>query len=241
MLGFGFDPLYLVLVAPAFALGLWAQWKVKSTFGRYAQEPTARGMSGADIAGAILRVNGIRDVSIEPADGFLSDHYDPRSRTLRLSRDVYLGRTVAAAGVAAHEVGHAIQHANGYLPLQLRSALVPALSVTNTLAMPTLMVGFLLAASGWALGTGVLWLGIALFSVLVVFQLVTLPVELDASRRALAAIEKGSLVTGPELVGARRVLTAAALTYVAAAVSSILQLLYFVIRAGAFSSRDDDR
>jgi uncharacterized protein len=239
MLGF-FDPLYLLLVAPGALLAMWAQYRVQSTFRRYAAEPTARGMSGADIAAAILRVQGIRDVSIEPAEGFLSDHYDPTSRTLRLSPDVYLGRTVAAAGVAAHEVGHAIQHANGYVPLQVRSALVPALKVTNTLAMPAILIGFLLAASQVAFGVTVLWLGIALFGMLVLFQLVTLPVEFDASRRALRAIEAGSLVSGPELQGARRVLTAAALTYVAAAVGSMLQLLYFVIRAGLFSSRDDD-
>ena len=234
-----FDPLYLLLMAPGALLALYAQWKVQSTFGKYAEVPTARGMSGADVALAILKVNGIRDVQIEPTDGVLSDHYDPRSKTLRLSRDVYLGRTISAAGVAAHEVGHAIQHANGYMPLQVRSALVPALMVTNTLAMPTLFIGFLLAATGSILGTWVLWLGIILFSVLVLFQLVTLPVEFDASRRALAAIERGNLVTGPELVGARKVLTAAALTYVAAAVSSLLQLLYFVIRAGGLGRSEE--
>lgn len=220
---------------------MYAQWKVQSTFGRYAEVPTARGLSGADVALAILRVNGIRDVRIEPTDGFLSDHYDPRDKTLRLSRDVYLGRTISAAGVAAHEVGHAIQHANGYLPLQLRSALVPALMVTNTFAMPTIVIGMMLAATGSLLGNAVLWLGIALFSLLVLFQLVTLPVEFDASRRALSAIEKGNLVTGPELVGARRVLTAAALTYVAAAISSVMQLLYFLIRAGLFGRSDEER
>jgi Zn-dependent membrane protease YugP len=240
MFGFGFDPLYLILVLPGALFAMWAQYRVQSTFHRYADEPTARGMSGADIAAAILRVQGIRDVRIEPSQGFLSDHYDPSSRTLRLSHDVYLGRTVAAAGVAAHEVGHAIQHASGYLPLQIRSAIVPALMVTNTLAMPAILIGFLLAASQVAFGVTVLWIGIALFGLLVLFQLVTLPVEIDASRRALRAIQTGGLVTGDELVGARRVLTAAALTYVAAAASSILQLLYFVIRAGALSSRREE-
>jgi Zn-dependent membrane protease YugP len=235
-----FDPLYLLLMAPGALLAMYAQWKVQSTFGRYAEVPTARGLSGADVAMAILKVNGIRDVHVEPTDGVLSDHYDPRSKTLRLSRDVYLGRTISAAGVAAHEVGHAIQHAHGYLPLQIRSALVPALMVTNTFAMPTLILGMILAATGSVLGNTILWVGIALFSLLVLFQLVTLPVEFDASRRALAAIERGALVTGPELTGARRVLTAAALTYVAAAISSVLQLLYFLIRAGVFGRSNEE-
>ncbi|MEZ4235419.1 MAG: zinc metallopeptidase [Myxococcota bacterium] len=193
-----FDPLYLLLVAPGMLLALWAQYKVQSTFRRYAAEPTARGLSGADIAAQILRVEGVTGVRIEPAQGFLSDHYDPLSRTLRLSPDVYMGRTVAAAGVAAHEVGHAIQHAHAYVPLRVRSALVPALKVTNTLAMPAIVIGFLLSASRIALGVPVLYVGIGLFAVMVVFQLVTLPVEIDASRRALKAIEAGSLVTGPE-------------------------------------------
>ncbi|MEQ1567933.1 MAG: zinc metallopeptidase [Myxococcota bacterium] len=240
MFGFGFDPLYLVLTLPGALLALWAQGRVRSTFARYAEVPTARGLSGADVAAAILRVHGIRDVRIEATDGFLADHYDPRARALRLSRDVYLGRTVAAAGVAAHEVGHAIQHAQGYLPLQLRSALVPALSVTNVLAMPTLIVGFGLSAAHSALGAPVMWLGIGLFSLLVVFQLVTLPVELDASRRALAAIEAGGIATGHELAGARSVLRAAALTYLAAAVSSVMTLLYFLLRSGLLGRRSDD-
>jgi Zn-dependent membrane protease YugP len=240
MFGFGFDPLYLVFFLPGVALAMWAQWRVRSAFQEYSQVPTSRGLSGADIADAILRVNGIQDVHIEPTDGVLGDHYDPRTRTLRLSREVYLGRTVAAAGVAAHEVGHAIQHANHYVPLQVRSALVPPLMITNTIAMPTLMIGFVLAWAGSALGGPVIWLGVALFSVLVLFQLVTLPVELDASRRALNAIQRGRLVTSTELVGARKVLTAAALTYVAAAASSMLQLAYFVLRASSATSRREE-
>jgi hypothetical protein len=238
VLGFHFDPLYLLLTLPGILLAMWAQGRVQATFAEYASVPTTRGLSGADVAAAILRVHGISDVRIEPTDGFLADHYDPWSKSLRLSREVYLGRTVAAAGVAAHEVGHAIQHARGFVPLQLRSALVPALQVTNTLAMPTIVIGFLLAGFHAWIGAPILWLGIALFGAMVLFQLVTLPVELDASRRALAAIEQGGIVTGEELRGARKVLTAAALTYLAAAISSVLTLLYFVLRAQGLSRRE---
>lgn len=235
-----FDPLYLLFLAPGMLLAAWAQWKVRSTFGHYSQVGTRRGWSGARIAQAILDVNGIRDVRIEPVNGFLSDHYDPSSKTLRLSPDVYQGTSVAAAGVAAHEVGHAIQHAQGYAFLRMRSSLVPVLTLTSNLAMPAILIGFLLMSAGQALGQPVLYLGLALFSVMVLFQLVTLPVEFDASRRALAAIESGQLVTPDELVGARKVLSAAAVTYVAAALTAVLQLLYFAFRAGLLGGRRDD-
>lgn len=234
------DPLYLLLALPGLALGLLAQWKVKSTFSEYSQVGTRRGLSGARIAAEILRVHNIHDVSIEPVDGFLADHYDPTSKTLRLSPDVFHGRSVAAAGVAAHEVGHAIQHAQGYAWLQMRSQLVPVISITSNLAMPAFMVGMLLSATG-AAGIGVLamQLGAILFAGLVVFQLVTLPVEFDASARALRAIEAGGIVTPAEHQGARKVLNAAALTYVAAAVSSLLTLLYFLMRSGLIGGRSD--
>ncbi len=223
-----FDPMWLLFTLPGMALAFVAQQMVQRSFHRYAAVPTTRGLSGADVADAILRVHGIRDVRIEPTEGFLSDHYDPRTKTLRLSRDVYLGRTVSAAGVAAHEVGHAIQHAHGYFPLQVRSALVPALSITSSLAMPAILIGFVLASAGAAgLGNLVLLAGIAMFALMVLFQLVTLPVEFDASRRALVAIE-------------RTVLRAAALTYVAAAVTSVMQLLYFLWRAGLLGGRRED-
>jgi len=236
-----FDPLYLLFAAPGMLLAFWAQYKVKSTFHRYSQVTTRRGWTGAEIADAILRVNQIRDVRIEPTQGFLSDHYDPVAKVLRLSPDVYAGRSVAAAGVAAHEVGHAIQHAQGYRWLMMRSRMVPVLQVTSNMAMPALMIGFLLMAMGQAgLGQLAVLAGIAMFAVLVLFQLVTLPVEFDASRRALLAIEQGGLVTTTEHDGARRVLSAAALTYVAAAVTSALQLLYFLYRAGLLGGRSDD-
>jgi hypothetical protein len=236
-----FDPLYLLLTVPGMLLAMWAQYRVQSTFSHYQQVPVERGLTGAELAARIVAHHRLTGVKIEPVGGFLSDHYDPLSRTLRLSPEVYHGRSVAAAGVAAHEVGHAIQHAEGYRWLLLRSALVPALSVTSTLAMPTLMAGFLLMSVGMAgLGQLAMGLGLVLFATLVAFQVVTLPVEFDASRRALAAIEGGGLVSRRELEGAREVLSAAALTYVAAAVSSALQLLYFLLRSGLLGGRREE-
>lgn len=235
-----FDPLYLLLAAPGILLGLYAQFRVKSTFRRYAQVATARGWTGAEIAAAILRSKGITGVRIEPTPGFLSDHYDPTDRTLRLSPDVYGGRSVSAAGVAAHEVGHAIQHAEAYAFLRMRSSIVPVLNVTSRMAMPAIMIGFMLASfSRGPFGSLLVLLGIVLFAFTVLFQLITLPVEFDASRRALVAMEQGQLVLPQELAGARDVLTAAALTYVAAAVASLLQLLYFVLRYSALARRND--
>lgn len=234
------DPLYILIALPGMLLAMFAQAKVSSAFKRYSGIRTARGLSGAEVAQAILRTKKIQGVRIEPVQGRLSDHYDPRSRTLRLSPDVYSGRSVAAAGIAAHEVGHAIQHAESYAWLTMRSNLVPALSVTSRMAMPAIMLGFALSWMGsGGLGSVVMLAGIALFSVMVLFQLVTLPVEFDASRRALAAIEEGQIVTAGELDGAKSVLGAAALTYVAAAVSSMMTLLYFLLRAGVLGGSRD--
>jgi Zn-dependent membrane protease YugP len=221
-----FDPLYLMLLGPAMLLALWAQFKVKRAYSRYSEVPTARGATGAQVAAEILRANGIADVPIEVADGFLSDHYDPRSRTLRLSSGVYHGRSVAAAGIAAHEVGHAIQHARAYGPLVLRNTLAPVAMLGSNLAMILLMVGLFLKAMG------LVYLGIIAFSAAVVFTLITLPVEFDASRRAKELLPQLGLVTSGERDGVATVLNAAALTYVAAAISAVLQLLYFLIRAG---------
>ena len=234
-----FDPLWLLFALPGMLLAGWAQHRVTSTFQRYAQVATERGLTGSEVAAAILRVHAIRDVRIEPVQGMLSDHYDPRTKTLRLSPEVYSGRSVSAAGVAAHEVGHALQHADGYAWLTMRSALVPVLGVTSRVAMPALILGLMLASGGSAFGSLVLWVGLLSFGAMVLFQLVTLPVEFDASHRALKAIEHGGNVTGRELAGARSVLSAAALTYVAAAVSSALQLAYFVLRSGLLGGRDD--
>lgn len=236
-----FDPLYMLFAAPGVLFSMYANYRVKSSFNRWSEVATSRGYSGAQIAEEILRVSGVRGVQIEPVDGFLSDHYDPSTRTLRLSPNVFHGRSVAAAGVAAHEVGHAIQHAEGYAWLQLRSQLVPVVSITSNLAMPAIMGGFLLMSFGSvALGQLAVQLGALLFAGLVVFQLVTLPVEFDASRRALLAIERGGLVSASEHDGAADVLGAAAMTYVAAAVSSALTLMYYLYRAGLIGRSDED-
>lgn len=241
MYGMGIDPLYVALSLPGMLLGMYAQWRVSRAFRHYSNVGTRRGLSGAETAAAILRTRGVSGVLIEQTGGFLSDHYSPGDRTLRLSPDVYSGRSIAAAGVAAHEVGHALQHADGYAFLRLRTALVPVLSITSTLAMPLVMIGFLLAGAG-ALGLGMLAIkaGAILFTGVVAFQLVTLPVEFDASRRALAALVDGHLLSGEEQRGAREVLSAAALTYVAAAVAAALQLVWFLMRAGLLGRRRDD-
>lgn len=237
----GFDPLYLLFAAPGMLLAAGAQWAVQSAFGKYSQVGLRSGMTGAQIAQRILDVHGVRGVRIEPVQGYLSDHYDPTSRTLRLSPEVYGGRSVAAAGVAAHEVGHAIQHAEGYAWLQMRSKLVPVLSFTSQAAMPLLMIGMVLMALGsLALGQLAMQIGAVLFGGVFLFQVVTLPVEFDASRRALAAIDAGRLVTPQEHGAAATVLRAAALTYVAAAISSGLTLLYYLYRAGLIGGRRED-
>ena len=235
---FFIDPLYIALALPGLLLGLWAQWRVKSTFHKYADVGTQRGLSGAEVAAEILRTEGIHDVRIEPSHGFLSDHYSPTDKVLRLSPDVYSGRSIAAAGVAAHEVGHAVQHARSYPFLGMRSALVPVVQFASPLAVPIIIVGFLLSGFvGSSIGQIVVIAGLALFTFVVVFQLVTLPVEFDASRRALHAINVGGILRGAENEGARDVLRAAAWTYVAAAVSAVLTLLYFLIRSGLLGGR----
>ncbi len=237
----GFDPLYLLFVAPGMVLAFIAQSLVTSRFTRWSRVPTRRGLTGAEVAAAILHVEGISGVRIEPVDGMLSDHYDPAARTLRLSPDVFGGTSVAATGIAAHEVGHAIQHARAYPWLGMRSSLVPLLGFTSKLSMPIIMIGFLMMAVMHSpIGRLVLIVGIAMFAMMVLFQLVTLPVEFDASRRALVAIERGHLAVGNELTGAKEVLSAAALTYVAAAVSSVMTLLYFLVRAGLLGGRREE-
>ncbi len=227
-----FDPLYIIMIAPALILSIFAQIKVKSSYSKYSKVPTSRGITGAQAAREILRAEGINDVGIELSRGFLSDHYDPRTRVLRLSETVYAGNSLASVGVAAHEAGHAIQHARGYLPLKLRSALVPISSLGSNLAWPLLIIGFIFMAKSLILA------GIIFFSLAVAFQLVTLPVEFNASFRALAALPQAGILSDSEVAGARKVLSAAALTYVAAAASAVLQLVYFLLRAG-FLGNDD--
>ena len=215
----------MIIVLPAILLALFAQLRVQSTYARYSQVPVGNGLTGAAVAAEILRRNGLANVQIERIDGMLSDHYDPRTRTLSLSSDVYDGASVAAVGVAAHETGHAIQHAREYAPLALRSAMVPTVQFGSWLAWPIFILGFLFHS-----GTMV-QLGILVYTAIVAFTVVTLPVEFDASARALRALREEGLVTADELRGVRSVLTAAALTYVAAATTAILELVRMLLLA----------
>lgn len=221
-----FDPMYLLIVGPGMLLSIIAQIWVKSAFSRFSQVGVASGLSGADAAQRIVKRAGI-GVRVERVDGFLSDHYDPRDKVLRLSSGVHDGRSVASIGVAAHEAGHALQDASGYAPLRFRTAMVPTTSIGSKLAWPLMIIGFIFHFAG------LLYAGIILFSAVVLFQLITLPVEIDASRRAMALVRtEGIVANEAEAAGARTVLTAAAMTYVAAAAMAILQLLYFLMKAG---------
>ena len=214
---------FLICTVVPLLFGLWAQFQVKSTFKRYSQVPTASGLTGAQAADAVLRNSGVTGVGIQPVAGQLSDHYDPRTKTLNLSEDVGMQTSVAALGVAAHEAGHAVQDARGYKPMQIRSTLVPAASIGSQLWIFPAFLGLILGS------TGLVNVGLVLFLAVVVFQLVTLPVEFDASHRAIVALEGGGLLGAEELSGARKVLRAAALTYIAALAASIGQLIYFFI------------
>ena len=229
-----FDPLWLILSLPGMALSLWASFNVKRTFERYSRVRSSRGLSGAEAARELIRRRGVEGVTVEETPGFLSDHYDPGERVLRLSPDVYHGRSLASLGVAAHEAGHAIQHARGYGPLRFRSMVVKPAMIGSNLALPIAGLGMMLHS------VGLMWVGVVLFSAFVVFTLVTLPVEFDASRRAVIALEEEGIISHAEAGDAGAVLRAAAMTYVAAAVSAVLQLLYFLIRSGLLSSRRED-
>lgn len=226
-----FNPLFYLFALPGLLLGLWAQARVKSAFQKYSQVRTQRGLTGAQVARMLLDSQGLQDVLIEESRaGTLSDHYDPRSKTLRLSPEVYHTPSVAAAGVAAHEMGHALQHAKGYTPLHLRSALVPAASFGSSLAPLIFFAGLMLQAFGIVgdIGINIAWIGVALFGAAVVFTLITLPVEFNASKRAKSLLKTQGLLIGNEAAGVDKVLDAAALTYVAAAVAAVGQLLYYV-------------
>jgi Zn-dependent membrane protease YugP len=214
---------WLVTMIVPLALGLWAQGKVKRTFARYSEVQVRSGMTGAQAAAAVVRASGLPDVEIRAVEGRLTDHYDPRSRTLNLSPDVGQASTVAALGVAAHEAGHAIQDARNYLPMRVRQTFVPVASIGSSFAIPIIFVGLILGA------TGLTNVGLALFTAIVLFQLITLPVEFDASRRALVALSDGRLLEADELDGAKSVLSAAAWTYVAAFVAALSQLIYFFL------------
>ncbi len=222
-----FDPLYLMLLAPALILSIWAQAKVKRSYAKYAKVPSSTGLTGAEIAQRILDNNGLHEVKIERVGGMLGDHYDPSKRVLRLSPDVFAGRSVAAAGIAAHECGHALQHKAAYGPLVLRQTMAPAAIWGSNLSWILILAGLFLNL------TGLTWVGIGLFSVAVLFSLVTLPVEFDASKRAKEILPSLGLVGPRDRDGVAAVLNAAAMTYVAAAATAVLQLLYFLMRANS--------
>jgi Zn-dependent membrane protease YugP len=227
-----FDPVYLLFIAPALLLSLWASFKTKQNFTKYSKVPVATGVTGAEAAQRLLDGAGIRDVKIVPHRGLLSDHYNPMTKTLALSEGVYGQRSVAAVGVAAHEAGHAIQHARNYAPMWLRSLLVPTANIGSSLGYIVMFVGLILGSMG------IFWVGVGLFSMVLLFQVVTLPVEFDASSRAKALVTEYGIVTQHERSGIDAVLNAAALTYVAAAVSTLMTLLYFLMRAGVLGGRD---
>lgn len=226
-----FDPLYFLFLAPGILLALWAQVRVQRAYQEAGQIPARSGLTGAQAAGAMLRSAGVDGVRIEPVDGFLSDHYVPGEGVLRLSPGVYQERSLAALGIAAHEAGHAIQDATRYPLLGLRSGLVPLAAFGSSAAWIIIMLGFFLHM------TGLMLVGIAVFSMTVVFQLVNLPVEFDASRRARVALVDGGLITAEEDQVVAKVLNAAALTYVAATLTSVLTLLYFLFRSGVVGGR----
>lgn len=224
---FWFDPRYFIIMLPAIALVGWAQFKVQSTFKRFSHFASSYNLTGARVAREILNHNGLSDVTIEPVAGELTDHYDPRSKTLRLSEAVYNSNSLAALGVAAHETGHALQHAQRYAPLALRSAFVPVAGFGSQLGPMLVILGVVFSASG--LGGMLINLGILTFTAAVLFTLVTLPVEFNASSRALSILSSSGFITTEEYQPVKQVLQAAALTYVAAAVYAIMQLIYLLM------------
>lgn len=226
-----FDPLFWIVVGPAFLVAMWAQVRVKSTFARYSKVAARSGMSGASAARAILRGAGL-GVEVEPVGGQLTDHYDPRKRKLRLSEGVYGSNSLAALGVAAHEAGHAIQHSAGYAPMAIRSLFVPVATIGSHGAMPLFFIGLVFGgARGLPFGQLLMTIAIIIFAAAVVFYLITLPVEINASRRAMALLTSQGIIGEDEAPAARKVLTAAALTYVAAALMAALQLVWMILRS----------
>jgi len=228
---YGFDWTYLIIVLPCILLSLWASTKVNSTFKRYAKQLSSQRITGADAAQRVLRHNGVYGVRIERVSGNLTDHYDPKTNVIRLSDGVYDNTSTAAIGVACHEAGHAVQYAQSYFPIKVRAAIIPITNFGSKLAMPLILIGILLSALGNFSYT-LVYIGIACFALSLVFQLVTLPVEFNASRRAMAAIEEAELLTQEERRGARKTLSAAAMTYVAAAAVSFAQLLRLILLFG---------
>ena len=234
---YGLDMTYILLVLPCILLSLWASANVKSTFNKYSRQYSQRRLTGAEAAQRVLMANGVRGVRIERISGSLTDHYDPKTNVIRLSDEVYGNTSTAAIGVACHEAGHAVQYAESYAPIKLRAAIIPLTNFGSRIAMPLILLGILFSAFG-SFSDTLVYLGIACFGFSLVFQLITLPVEFNASRRALQAIESGNLLTEEEQRGAKKTLTAAALTYVAATAVALAQLLRLISIFGGRRSRD---
>lgn len=234
---YGFDWTYVVLVLPCVIFAMIASASVNSTFKRYSSQISSRRITGAEAAKRVLSANGVYNVRIERVSGNLTDHYDPKANVIRLSDGVYDSPSTAAIGVACHEAGHAVQYAQNYAPIKLRAAIIPLTNIGSKLAMPLILIGLLLNALG-SFSVTMIYLGIACFGLSLVFQLVTLPVEFNASRRAMSTIDDAGLLTESEQVGARKTLRAAAMTYVAAVAVSLAQLLRLILLFGGRRSRD---
>ncbi len=235
---YGYDWTYVYLVLPCLILSLFASAKVNATFRKYSKQFSSRGITAVEAAQQVLRANGVFGVRFERVGGTLTDHYDPTTNVIRLSDDVYTSTSTAAIGVACHEAGHAVQYAQGYAPIKLRAAIIPVTNFGSKLAMPLILIGILFSSLGRASDLFIN-LGILCFGLSVVFQLITLPVEFNASRRALAAIEQNGILSEDELSGARKTLRAAAMTYVAATAAALAQLLRLLILFGGNRRRDD--
>lgn len=234
---YGFDMTYIVLVLPCIILSLWASANVNSTFRRYSNQHSIRRITGAEAAQRVLSANGVNGVRIERVGGNLTDHYDPRTNVIRLSDSVYNSTSTAAIGVACHEAGHAVQYAHNYAPIKLRAAVIPITNIGSKLAMPLILLGILFSVFA-EMSYALVYLGIACFGLSLVFQLITLPVEFNASRRAMQAISSAGILTQEEQHGARKTLTAAALTYVAATAVALAQLLRLIMIFGGRRRRD---
>ena len=234
---YGFDWTYVYLVLPCLLLSLLASAHVNGTFKKYSKQHSMRGLTGADAAARVLAANGVRGVRIEHISGNLNDHYDPSTNVIRLSDDVYGSTSTAAIGVACHEAGHAVQYAQGYSPIKLRAAIIPLTNFGSRLALPMILIGLVFSSLG-NLSNFFIYLGIACFGLSLVFQLVTLPVEFNASRRAMAAIAQTGILTEEEQTGARKTLTAAALTYVAATAAALAQLVRLLVLFGGNRRKD---
>ena len=233
---YGFDWTYLILVLPCVIFSLWASSSVKSTFQKYSQQMSIRRITGAQAAQRVLAHNGVSGVRIERVSGDLTDHYDPTANVIRLSDGVYDATSTAAIGVACHEAGHAVQYAQHYAPIKLRAAIIPLTNFGSKIAMPLILIGILLTFLG-GLSNILVYLGIACFGLSLVFQLITLPVEFDASNRAMRAIETAGILTEEEQQGARKTLKAAAMTYVAATAVALAQLLRLILLFGGSNRR----